>query len=362
MLPFLSSNYGNPASTHPMGRMAKGAVEKARESIASLLDCAPTEIFFTSGATESNNLVLRGVTGSGSRNRIVTSAIEHKSVLGPCARLERNGFQVQYLPVDPAARISLDAAAEIIDGATLLVSIQAANNEVGTIHAVERFAEIAHEKGALFHCDATQALGKIPFSVTRAGVDFASFSGHKVYGPKGIGILFARNGTIHNALKPISSGGAQERGLRPGTLNVPGIVGLAKAAELVVARLASDQLHIRKLHELFENRIRASGVSVRFNGDQEARLPGTINMTIPGIPADMLIANLPEICISNGAACTAGAMSQSHVLLAMGGTQDEAECTVRIGIGRYNSESEIEQAIDGITHAVLQLAADIRSP
>lgn len=345
-----------------MGRIAKAAVERAREGLALLLDCAPTEIFFTSGATESNNVVLRGISGNGSRNHIVTSAIEHKSVLEPCAQLEREQFQVRYLPVDRRGRISLDAAAESIDEATRLVSVQAANNEVGTIHAVQRIAEIAHEKGALFHCDATQVLGKIPFSVTKAGVDFASFSGHKVYGPKGIGILFARHGTVHKDLEPTSFGGSQERGLRPGTLNVPGIVGLAKAAELIVSRLAIDQLHIRRLHELFEKRITASGVSVSFNGDQEARLPGTISMTIPGIPADMLIANLLKICISNGAACTAGAMSQSHVLLAMGRNQEEAECTVRIGIGRYNTESEVSEAIDHITDAVLQLTAAMRSP
>ena len=212
MLPFLSTSYGNPASTHPMGRIAKAAAERARESLALLLDCAPTEIFFTSGATESNNLVLQGIVGNDSRNHIVTSSIEHKSVLEPCAQLERRQLQVHYIPVDCVGQISLDAAAEVINEYTLLVSIQAANNEVGTIHSVKRLAEIAHEHGAFFHCDATQVLGKIPFSVAETGVDFASFSGHKVYGPKGVGILFARRGGVREHVKPVSFGGSQERG------------------------------------------------------------------------------------------------------------------------------------------------------
>ncbi len=359
MLPLFSINYANSSSSHSLGKSARAAVDKAREDLATWLDCSSADIVFTSGATESNNLVIQGIKADGSRNQIVTSSIEHKSVLESCAQVERSHFQVKYLPVDTSGRISLAAANKIIDEKTLLVSIHAANNEVGTIQPIQALAKVAHQQGALFHCDATQALGKIPFSLANAGVDFASFSGHKIYGPKGIGILFVRSGAVRKTLSPVIVGGSQERGLRAGTLNVPGIIGFAKAGELALSRMATDQLKIRRLHELFENSLPAKDFTVSYNGCRDDRLPGTISLTIPGVPADMLIANMPDICISTGAACTAGAFSPSHVLLAMGLSREDADSTVRISIGRHNTESEILETVACIKGTALRLKMEM---
>jgi len=343
-----------------MGRHAKAAIESARESLANLLDCAPKELVFTSGATESNNFVLKGIVASEHRRRIVTSSIEHKSILEPSAFLEETGFEIVRLPVNNEGRISVETAARSINDKTVLVSIQAANNETGTTQSVQQLADIAHHQGALFHCDATQVLGKIPFSLKRTGVDFASFSGHKAYGPKGVGLLFIREGLNKSCLRPLLRGGQQEMGWRPGTLNVSAIVGFGEAARVLISRSAKDNFEMQRLHELFEKLIKDSGVQASFNGCREARLPGTISLTIPGIQSDMLIANLPEICFSNGSACTAGAMTPSHVLLAMGMLQEDAECTVRFGIGRYNTETEITQAVAELTRTVKRLRAEMR--
>ena len=359
MLSAFSTHYANSSSTHSLGRIAREAVNKARVDLALLLDCSSMELFFTSGATESNNLVIQGIKGAQSRNHIVTSSIEHKSVLEACVQAERRHFKVNYLPVNKLGRVSVDTAATIINDKTLLVSIQAANNEVGTIQPIQTLASLAHQHGALFHCDATQALGKIPFSIKEAGVDFASFSAHKIYGPKGIGILFVRNGSFRKNLNPLVFGGSQEQGLRPGTLNVPGIIGFAKAGELALSRMAGDQVEIRKLHELFEHSLATRTFPVSFNGNRDNRLPGTISLTIPGVPADMLIANMPDICISTGAACTAGAVSPSHVLLAMGMSSIDAESTVRISIGRHNTESEILHTIVFIRDTALRLKMEM---
>jgi cysteine desulfurase len=359
MLTCFSVHYANASSSHSLGKSASAVVDKAREDLATWLDCASTEIVFTSGATESNNLVIKGIHTDGARNQIVTSSVEHKSVLESVAQVERSCFQVTYLPVDAFGRISLEAANKSINNKTLLVSIQAANNEVGTIQPIQALAKIAHQQGALFHCDATQALGKIPFSLADTGVDFASFSGHKIYGPKGVGILFVRRGAARKILSPLIIGGSQEQGLRAGTLNVPGIIGFAKAGELALNRMATDQLEIRRLRELFENSLHAKNLIVSYNGCPDDGLPGTISLTIPGIPADMLIANMPAICISTGAACTAGSFSPSHVLLAMGISRENADSTVRISIGRHNTEAEILETVACIRDTALRLKMEM---
>jgi cysteine desulfurase len=253
----------------------------------------------------------------------------------------------------------LETVKTVVSEKTLLVSIHAANNEIGTIQPIQALAEVAHEHGALFHCDATQALGKIPFSIEETGVDFASFSGHKIYGPKGTGILFVRSGTARKTLSPVIVGGSQEQGLRPGTLNVPGIVGFAKAGELALRRMEKDHIKMRRLHELFENSLTSKDFAVSYNGSRDSRLPGTISLTIPGIPADMLIANMPDICISTGAACTAGAVSPSHVLLALGMSREDADSTVRISLGRHNTESEILQTVACIRATTLRLKMEM---
>lgn len=361
MLPFFSVEFANPSSTHAMGRSAKAATESAREQLAALLDCSPAELFFTSGATESNNCVLKGIMASAGRGQIVTSSIEHKSILEPCASLTVEGSKVNLLPVDGEGLVPLSAATEVITEKTLLVSIQAANNEMGTVQPIQKLANISHRHGALFHCDATQLLGKLPISLREAGVDFASFSGHKIYGPKGIGVLFIRGGLSRGHVRPLFGGGRQEGGLRPGTLNVSSIVGLGKAAQLVIANLASDEERLRRLHGLFEETVLRSGLKAWFNGSRNQRLPGTISLTIPGVQSDMLIANVPSICISNGSACTAGAMSPSHVLLAMGMAREDAECTVRVGIGRYNTEAEILQTAEELIRTAFRLKLEMGS-
>jgi len=344
-----------------MGRSAKAATESAREQLAELLDCSPAQLFFTSGATESNNCVLKGIAASDGRRQIVTSPVEHKSILEPCASLGAEGIKVTHLPVDREGLIPLSAATEAITDKTLLVSIQAANNEMGTVQPIQELANISHRHGALFHCDATQVLGKLPISLRKTGVDFASFSGHKAYGPKGIGVLFVRGGGGSSHLRPLFGGGRQEGGLRPGTLNVPSIVGLGKAAQLVISNLEADEARLRRLHELFEATVLRSGLETSFNGSRDRRLPGTISLTIPGVQSDMLIANMPSICISNGSACTAGTMSPSHVLLAMGMARADAECTVRLGIGRYNTEAEILQAAEELTRTAFRLRSEMGS-
>lgn len=359
MLPFLSRDFANPSSPHGMGRAAKAATEAAREHLAQLLGCTPRELLFTSGATESNNIALKGTIREQDRDQIVTSSVEHKSVLEPCACLSKRNVTVIHLPVDRQGLIPLEAAAKAITERTCLVSIQAANNETGTVQPIRELAEIAHQHGALFHCDATQMLSKLPISLAKAGIDLASFSGHKAYAPKGIGVLFVRAGLPKGRLMPLFAGGGQEQGVRPGTLNVPAIVGLGKAAELAASHLISDRKRLQRLHELFETTILASPLAATLNGNPHARLPGTISLTISGVPADMLIANMPEICISNGSACSAGTMSPSHVLLAMGLTRELAECTVRLSIGRYNTEAEILLAADELTRTALRLRTEL---
>jgi cysteine desulfurase len=261
--------------------------------------------------------------------------------------------------VDRDGLVPLSAAAEAITEKTLLVSIQAANNEMGSLQSIPQLAELAHQNGALFHCDATQVLGKLPISLKKAGVDLASFSGHKAYAPKGIGILFVRAGLDKSRLEPLFGGGGQEGRIRPGTLNVPGIVGLGKAAELLRSNFTVEEKRLRRLHELFEKTALQSGLNLSFNGSRQERLPGTISLTIPGVQGDMLISNMPTICISNGSACSAGTMSPSHVLLAMGMKREDAECTVRLGIGRYNTEAEVLQAAKEIASTASRLRAEL---
>jgi cysteine desulfurase len=340
-----------------MGREASAAVARAREQVAALIGCDANEIVFTGGATESNNLVLHGVCqGKDGRRAIVTSAVEHKAVLGPCEQLSTRGFPVLKIPVDQAGRISLADAESLISDCTLVVSVQAANNEVGTIQPLREVAGIAHERGARVHSDAAQVLGKVPFDVRAMDVDYASFSAHKVYGPKGIGALYVRGGPNAGNLLPVFTGGGQEGGLRPGTLNVPGIVGMGEACRLARQNLMEGEAEfVSSLRDRFEEALAKLVPEVIANGCRQHRLPGTSNLTVPGIPADALMANVPHICFSNGAACTSGAISPSHVLLAMGLPPEQASCSVRFSIGRYNSRKEIEDAPGLIGDAVRHL-------
>ena len=356
MLPFLEDDFGNASSVHLMGRKAAAAVAQARHVLAGTIGCSSEEVLFTSGATESNNIVLLGIASrQHQRRRIVLTAIEHKSVLEPCRWLAENGFDVVQIPVTRDGVADVEAARQLIDDNTLLVCIQGANNEIGTLQPVAAVAELAHSRGALVHCDATQMLGKVPVSVDELGVDFASFSGHKVYGPKGIGALFVRRNAGMSLVDPVYRGGGQERHLRPGTLNVPGIVGFGSACQLVQATLSDDVTTTSKLCKEFEDAIIRSMPEATVNGIGVARLPGTSSVTIPGVPASMLTANVPRFCISDGSACNSGAPEPSHVLLAMGLSRDDADCTVRACFGRGSAATDAEKAAAAIAAAAIMI-------
>ncbi len=357
MLPYLTEQYGNASSPHRMGRAAMLAVERAREQVADLVGCDADEVVFTSGATESNNLALLGLAAdTRSRRKVVASAIEHKSVLEPLAWLANRGFEVALLPVTRGGVVDLAIARETIDDETLLVSVQAANNEIGTLQPVRELAEIAHAHGAAVHCDASQALGKIPFSVEEIGADLASFSTHKAYGPKGTGFLVVRKTPHGRHLQPILAGGGQEKGMRPGTVNVPGIVGTGEACRLSTSRLSCDRRRILRLRDKLESGLQQKVPSLGVVGAEAVRLPGTTSLMLPNIPGDVLLSNVPQICMSTGSACSAGSLAPSHVMLALGHSRHQARCTIRISIGRYNREEEILRAIDLIAEAAQRLS------
>jgi len=358
MLPYLTSDFGNPASGfHVYGRRAARAVEMAREQVAALIGAQASEIVFTSGATESNNLVLLGLTSSDqSRRRIVTTAVEHKSVLEPCRILHERGFEVVVLPVLPDGTVDLAAAEAAINEETLLVSVQTANNEIGTIQPIAVLAELAHRRGALLHTDAAQAVGKIPFDVEELGIDFASVSAHKLYGPKGIGALYVRSG-LRRRLTPLLLGGGQEFNLRPGTLNVPAIVGFGEACRLAREEMPEEARRVAALRDLLESQLANRIPGLRFNGHRTRRLPGNSSITFPKIEADVLIANVPEVALSTGSACSSGTIEPSHVLTAIGLDWEEAHATIRIGIGRFTTREEIERAAHLIALAWERLVA-----
>jgi cysteine desulfurase len=356
MLPYFTQQCGNPSSIHSLGLQAQLAVTKARESMASFLGCDSSEIFFTSGATESNNQVLLTCPSADERRRgVIVSAVEHKSVLVPAQALSELGIAVQKLPVDAGGRVLLESLKDIVNESIYLVSVQAANNEVGTLQPIQEIAEYAHSQGVLVHCDATQLLGRKSFDLYELGVDYASFSAHKVYGPKGVGALFVRQGNPRRNLSPLLRGGGQEASLRAGTLNVPGIVGFAAACSVAQNRIAPDTLKLTQLRDNLEKTMLESITEATVNGDLINRLPGTTSITIPGVQAETLIANIPNICISGGSACSEGTVSPSHVLIAMGLSRERAECTVRIGIGRYNSQTEIDLACTSLVAVVEKL-------
>lgn len=348
MLPYFSQVYGNPANgLHRQGRLAAQAVDVAREQVAQLLGARPHEVFFTAGATESNNLAIIGLAqaaAKGTRRRIVTTAIEHKAVLTPCQRLTREGWEVVVLPVDRHGVIDLAAAESAITTETLLVSIHAANNEIGTIQPVAQVAAMAHDRGALVHSDAAQALGKIPVDVEALGVDLLSASAHKLYGPKGIGLLFVRGGTRRIPLEPLSLGGGQEAGLRSGTSNVPGIVGFGAACEVAGSDLAEESRRIRTLRDDLERDLGGRVPGLAINGSSVARLPNTSSLVFPGVEADALLLNLPALMLGTGSACTSGAIEPSHVLQAMGLSRGSAYATVRASLGRFTREDDIHRA------------------
>ncbi len=354
MLPIFSEGFGNPSSVvHKTGQQAAHKVEFARQEVAALIGAEPKEVIFTSGATESNNLAITGVVMGNflQRRVVVTTPLEHKSILETTKETTNLGFEVRYLPVNNEGLVNLDTAREIIDQNTLIVSVQAASNEIGTIQNVRTIADFAHEVGALFHTDAAQAVGKIPVSVIEWDVDLLSISGHKLYGPKGVGALYMRGGPYSLPIKPIIRGGGQEWGLRAGTLNVPGIVGLGMACTICRESLDNEARHIEILRNEFEDIISQAIPEIKINGAINQRLPGNSNITLPNVDAEVLIANLPDINLSTGSACTTGALEPSHVLTAIGLSRELAYHTFRVGIGRFTTREEIIDAAESIINS-----------
>ena len=353
MLPYFNQIFGNPAnSLHRQGRMAYKAVDEARKQVADLIGGQPGEIYFTSGATESNNLAIFGASRidlQKIRRRIVTCKIEHKAVLIPCKKLEEQGFEVIYLPVNSNGRVQVEDAIAAIDENTLLVSIQTANNEIGTLQPVVEIAKLAYKHGAFMHTDAAQAVGKIPLNVDELNVDMLSISAHKLYGPKGVGALFIRGGVRNIPLEPILFGGGQENGLRSGTTNVPSIVGFGEACRIASELLPQESIQIASLRDLLERVLATNISSLRINGDCTHRLPNTSSLTFPGIDADALLLNLPKVMMSTGSACTSGASEPSHVLQALGVSRDDASSTIRASLGRFSTDSDIQRSSNLIT-------------
>jgi cysteine desulfurase len=353
MLPCFTETYGNPASgIHRMGHEAGSAVDQARSQVARLIGASPKEIVFTSGATESNNLAIQGVAlaARGDRRRIVTTAIEHKSVLGVCHELSRHGYEVTVRPVDQAGLVALEAVDSAVDERTLLLSVQAANNEIGTIQRVAELVELAQARGVLVHCDAAQAVGKIPVDVDGWGVDLLSISAHKLYGPKGVGALYIRGGPYALPMAPLLIGGGQEWGLRSGTSNVPGIVGLGAACALCQEVMVAEATRVAALRDRLEASLLSALPGLVRNGAIDRRLPNNSNLTLPGVDAEALIANMHGIALSTGAACTSGAPDPSHVLLAIGLSREAAQSTIRVGLGRFNTMADVDICVEAVVH------------
>ncbi|RIH90247.1 Cysteine desulfurase IscS [Calidithermus terrae] len=357
ILPFFHLYFGNPSSQHLAGQRAARAIELARTQVERLIGAASGEIIFTGGSTESNNLAILGIarSHSGNRKKIITFKSEHKAILNIGKQLEQEGFKVVLLDVDSKGRIDVDALATNLDECTLLVSAQLANNEVGTIQPLRQIAELAHEYGAIVHTDATQAVGKIPVDVDELDVDLMSISAHKFYGPKGVGALFIRGGPRAIPIAPLGYGGGQEWELRSGTHNVPAIVGFGEAARISAEELEGEMVRIAALRDRLEQLLQSYIPQIEIHGDIQQRLPGTSSLYLPGTDAEALLANVPELMLSTGAACNSGAPEPSYVLLALGLSWQRAYSTLRIGVGRFNTEDEISTAAKLIGEAYYQV-------
>ena len=358
MLPYFSEHFGNAASkTHPFGWKADDAVEAGRRQVAALIGASAKEIVFTSGATESNNLALKGVAHAfrSRGNHIVTLTTEHKAVLDSCQHLEDEGFAVTYLGVGRDGLVDLDALRDAITDRTILVSVMAANNEIGVLQPIAAIGTIARERGVLVHTDAVQAIGKVPFDVSKLPVDLASMTAHKTYGPKGVGALYVRRGEVKLELEPLMDGGGHERGLRSGTLNVPGIVGFGKAAEIAKAEMAAESPRLAALRDRLLAALRAEVSDLHVNGSLDARLPHNLNVSFPGVPGESLLLGIDDICVSAGSACSSGSEEPPYVLKALGMDADLARASIRFGLGRYTTEEEIDYTAGKVSAVVRQL-------
>jgi cysteine desulfurase len=358
-LPYFVEKFGNAASrSHAYGWESEAAVDSAREQIARLIRASsPREIVFTSGATESDNLAIKGVAESyrDKGNHIITCVTEHKAVLDSCKVLEQQGYQVTYLPVDGNGGINLPHLRDAMTDKTILVSIMAANNEIGTIAPVKEIGRIAHEKGVLFHTDATQAVGKISINVEEMGIDLLSLTAHKMYGPKGIGALYVRAARPRVKLRSMIDGGGHERGMRSGTLNVPGIVGLGKACEIAQKEMLAEAEKLISLRERLKCQILDQLEEVYINGHPTSRLPGNMNMSFAYVEGESLLMGLKEIAVSTGSACTSASLEPSHVLRAIGVEEELAHTSIRFGLGRFNTEEEVDYTVRRVVEEVRRL-------
>jgi cysteine desulfurase len=359
MLPYFNSTFGNAASrTHSFGWNAEAAVESARDTIAQFIGASSgKEIVFTSGATEGNNLAIKGAAEyyQSRGNHIVTTAIEHKSVLDSCKRLERQGFEVTYVGVGQDGIVDVAQIEKAITDKTILVSVMLANNEVGTIQPIAEIGKITRARSVLLHCDAVQGVGKTPFDVEKMNVDLASVTAHKIYGPKGIGALYVRRARPRVRLVSQMDGGGHERGNRSGTLNVAGIVGFAKACELMMSEGAEENRRIAALRDRLQRRLEAGLDELKLNGDAERRLAGNLNLSFSFVEGEGLMMAIKDVAVSSGSACTSASLEPSYVLKAMGLDEELAHSSLRFGIGRFNTEAEIDYVADLLVQKVKKL-------
>jgi cysteine desulfurase len=349
MLPYLGEYFGNPSSTHMYGQAMKAAVERAREQVASLIDCTPREVYFTSGGTEANNLAIRGLAAANpERRHIITSVIEHPATLAPCNGLEREGYRVDTLPVDETGRVDPGQLSLVAGPDTLLVTLAHANSETGSLQPVGRLSQMAHDAGALMHADAAQSVGKIPVSVVKENLDLLSVAGHKLYAPQGVGALYVRAG-VH--IEPLLTGAGHEGGLRPGTENVASIVGLGQACAIAQRDLAVEGERLLRLRERLWRHLLEGVPGLALNGHADLRLPNTLNVRFPGVSGNRLLEKCPSVAASTGSACHESGELASAVILAMGVKPVDAIGSVRLTMGRSNTEDDIDTAANALIQA-----------
>jgi cysteine desulfurase len=358
MLPYFREVFGNSASrNHEFGWKAEEAVENARAQIAKLINASPKEIIFTSGATESDGLAIRGIAEMYREkgNHIITQVTEHKAVLDTCKRLEKEGYEVTYLPVQKDGRISLDDLRRAITPKTILITIMYANNEIAVLQPINEIGKIAKEKGIFFHTDAVQAVGKIPVDVQKDGIDLLSISAHKIYGPKGVGALYVRRRNPRVQLVAQIDGGGHERGMRSGTLNVPGIVGLGKACELCMNEMAEESVRLKALRDRLTKAIMSQLDETFINGSMEHRLPHSVNISFAYVEGESMLMGINDVAVSSGSACTSATLEPSYVLKALGVGEDLAHTSIRFGIGRFNTEEEVDYVVNRVVETVARL-------
>ena len=356
MMPYLKDNYGNASSIYKLGRESKKAIEESRETIAKILNCKPNEIYFTAGGSESDNTAIKGIARANRKkgNHIITSKIEHPAVLESCKTLEKEGFEVSYISVDENGIVDLEELKNAIKPTTILITIMFANNEIGTIEPIEEIGKIAKENNIYFHTDAVQAVGSIEINVQKLNIDSLSLSGHKFYGPKGIGALYVKQGV---QFEKYISGGHQERNKRAGTENVAGIVGIGEAIKIAYRDLDKHNKKIKELRDYYVEQVKEKIPYIKINGSLDNRLPGNSNISFRFIEGEGLLLNLDlkGICASSGSACTSGSLDPSHVLLAIGLPHEIAHGSLRITIGKYNTKEEIDYLIENLVEIVNRL-------